>query len=211
MIRWENIKTGDENMAYADEELIQMMNGYKSGQHGTLESGIYIKEELYEFIETFLFEDKVSVMLPKTFDDMPMELAKLKYPMEQRPQVIKSNEVTDINFTFSLVEQPLTNDKVESITGYIYQVFQTLQPVNDYFEKKVEHVGALSMGWFDFKSHGIDDTIYNLMFYIPIGGKTLQGIFNCRMSVSELWKPVALQVMQSVKDLSMQKGEGCDA
>lgn len=190
-------------MEYADEELIKMMNSYKAGQHGTLESGIYIKEEKYEFVETFLFEDKMSVMLPKSFDDMPMELAQIKYPMEQRPQVIKTNEITDINFTFSLVEQPLTNDKVESITDYVYQVFQTLQPVNDYFEKKMEKVGTLCIGWFDFKSHGIDDTIYNLMYYIPIEGKTLQGIFNCPMCVSELWKPVALQVMKSVKDLSI--------
>lgn len=138
-------RIGDGDMAYEDEKLIQIMNSYKAGQHGTLESGIYIKEEKYEFVETFLFEDKMSVMLPKSFGDMPKELAQIKYPMEQRPQVIKTNEVTDINFTFSLVEQPLTNDKVESITEYIYQVFQTLQPVNDYFEKKMEKVGTLCM------------------------------------------------------------------
>ena len=42
-------------------------------------------------------------------------MARMKYPMEQRPQVIRTNERTDINFTFSLPDQPLENSQVKPL------------------------------------------------------------------------------------------------
>lgn len=195
-------------MAYADEPLIQMMNGYKSGQQGTLETGIYIKEELFEFESVQLFDHRMSVMLPKKFTDMPLEQAKIKYPMEQRPQIIKTNEKTDINFTFSLLEQELSNEHVAELNDYLYHVFKRAQPVNTYYEKKAEPLGENKIGWFDFKSHGLDHNIYNVMYCTPIDGKMLHGIFNSPIELAEVWKPVVLQVMQSICDFTChERGE----
>ena len=90
-------------MAYEDEKIIKAMNAYKKGTYGSIQEGFFIKEELVTFEKEWLFDKKMQIMLPTSFTDMPMEQAKLKYPMEQRPQVIKTNEETDINFTFSLI------------------------------------------------------------------------------------------------------------
>ena len=102
-------------MSYTDEKMIKVMNAHKEGVQGSIGEGITIREELYIFGETQLFDGRMQVMLPQSFQDMPSGLARLKYPMEQRPQVIRTNERTDINFTFSLPDQPLENSQVKPL------------------------------------------------------------------------------------------------
>ena len=59
-------------MSYADEKMIKAMNTYKEGVQGNIEEGILIKEEQYIFEEIGLFDSKMYIMLPKSFQDMPM-------------------------------------------------------------------------------------------------------------------------------------------
>lgn len=58
-------------------------------------------------------------------------------------------------------------------------------------------------GWFDFKSHGVDENIYNIMYCLPIGGKAMHGVFDCPITAAELWKPCVLEVIRLMKDLTI--------
>lgn len=194
-------------MSYADEQIIEALNSYKKKQYGDIETGIFIKEELYEFNRQEFFDGKMSVMLPNKFIDMPLELAKMKYPMEQRPQVIKMNEQSDINFTFSILEVELKSENVQELNEGFYHIIKKAQPANVFYEKKLEEMKDTVAGWFDFKSHGLDQKLYNLMYCIPIEGKLLHGIFNSPIQDAEAWKPIVLQVIHSIKDLTTIKGE----
>ena len=104
-------------------------------------------------------------MLPDNFKDMSPEAAKSKYPMEQRPQVIKTSEDTKINFTFSLIDQPITNEQVEELVKYIKKILRNAKPDIRFVEDKIQEVNKLTIGWFDFVSNGYDQKIYNLMYY----------------------------------------------
>lgn len=193
-------------MEYTDEKIIEAMNQYKSQEHGDIYSGIYLKEQLFAFERQELYDGKFSVMIPKTFIDMPLEHAKIKYPSEQRPKVIKTNEDGDINFTFQYLEEVDFETKfVKEAKDGLYNIIKRVQPANVFYESKEEPVGDTLVGWFEFKSHGIDCKIYQLMYCMPIGGKLLQGIFNCKYSDSKLWKPVFLQVMKSIQDNAVKE------
>ncbi|BCJ92613.1 hypothetical protein acsn021_01820 [Anaerocolumna cellulosilytica] len=188
-------------MDYADEKIIEAMNQYKTGEHGDIETGIYLKEQLFQFERQEFYDGKFSVMLPADFKDMPLEAAKFKYPSEQRPKIIKTNEEGDINFTFNLLEEVDFETKfVKEAKDGLYNIIKRLQPANVFYESKEEEIADTLVGWFEFKSHGLDCKIYQLMYCMPIGGKMLQGIFNCKYADSKLWKPIFLQVMKSIQD-----------
>ncbi len=187
-------------MSYADEKMIKAMNTYKEGVQGNIEEGILIKEEQYIFEEIGLFDSKMYIMLPKSFKDMPVEQAKLKYPMEQRPQVIKTNERTDINFTFSLLEQPIVNRQVKIMRDSLKRVLRSARPDMKFLEDGLEEIENHTIGWFEFISNGIDGKLYNMMYFTPIDGKLMQGIFNCPAKESQNWKVVAMQVMNTIKE-----------
>jgi len=113
-------------------------------------------------------------MLPKSFKDMPVEQAKLKYPMEQRPQIIKTNEGTDINFTFSLLEQPIANRQVKLVRDSLKRVLRSARPDMKFLENGLEEIEDHTIGWFEFISNGIDGKLYNMMYFTPIDGKLIK-------------------------------------
>ena len=195
-------------MKYTDEILIKKGNEYKQFAYGNLEEGMYIQGVFYEFSRQKLTLEDISIMLPINFSDMPLTMAKVKYPSEQRPDIIKMNVESDINFTFKLLEFPQTEQSLEQIIQYFYQVIQKTQPANVFYEKNFLPIMGKKLGWFDFKSHAIDCKLYNLMYLLPIGRKFLHGIFNCPLSEVDLWKPVVLQVIHSIEDLTITEGKG---
>lgn len=185
-----------------DENIVEAMNQYKKEEYGDIYKGIYMKEELIEFEEVKLFEDKVSVMLPKTFVDMPQKLAELKYPSQFRPQIIKMNETTDVNIMFNLTAQEIENKDIVLFTKQIRESLKKIQPANVFMSMNTITSEENTIGWFDFKSHSIDEKIYNIMSFHTIGKNMMQVSFGCRFIEYKLWKSVALQVIGSVKELA---------
>ncbi len=187
-------------MAYEDEKIIKAMNAYKKGTYGSLKEGFFIREELVEFEKEWLFDHKMQILLPVSFSDMSMELAKLKYPMEQRPQVIKTNEETDINFTFSLLDQPLANEQVKQVRDSLKKIMKRVRPDMRFMEEGLEETGERIIGWFEVTYSGLDTKLYNIMYFTPIAGNMMHGIFNCSIREAKNWKQVVFEVMRTIKE-----------
>ena len=189
-------------MEYLDEPIIEALNNYKTATTGDIYSGVYIKERKYEFSSQELFNGKFCVYLPITFVDMPAEIAKIKYPSEQRPQIIKTNKSGCINFTFSLLDIVTEKDKIASVKTTIRNVIKKVQPSNVFYEDVTEPLGNSYISWFDYKSYAVDNQIYNLVYTTLVDNRVLHGVFNCINEEGQLWKPIALQVIRSIRECS---------
>lgn len=115
-------------MDYLDEEVMQFRKSAKKSKYNSLETGMYIKDELVHFKEVRVLNDKVSLMLSDAFVDMPLEIAKIKYPSEQRPQVIKMNDDASVNFTFSLYDTPFSERQIESALSQFQRIILKVNP-----------------------------------------------------------------------------------
>lgn len=186
------------NMDYLDEEILKFRNSMKKDKYSSLETGMYIKSELVHFSENRIFDGRMSVMLPESFVDMPEKYAKQKYPSEQRPQVIKTSLDTTVNFTFSLLDSAFEKAFIPEVLNQFKNILQKVNPAFIFYEQGVDVERKL--GWFDFKSYGIDEQIYNIMYVTPVDGKLMHGIFNCQYRDIMEWKEAAKQVIFSVRD-----------
>lgn len=185
-------------MSEIKEEIIRLKNAYKSETRGNIEEGFYVKGELITFCRTELFQGKLDVNLPETFTDLPLEYAKMKYPSEQRPSVIKSNKEGSVNFTFELLSASVPTDKIGQLRNQMKNVIKRFQPANVFFEQGEMQINAIDTAWFDYKSHGIDQKLYNLMYFMSLKDQVLHGVFNCPMDVGKDWRPVVFEVMKSI-------------
>ncbi len=79
-------------MKYDDERIVALRRKAWKEQYNSIETGIYVKEELYKFNEVLLFGDTLSVKLPEGFYLADAQIVRYKYPSEFRPQVIMSND-----------------------------------------------------------------------------------------------------------------------
>ena len=86
-------------MDFFDEKILELRDKARKEKFSNLETGMYIKNEKVEFERMFLFEDKMSILLPTILVDMPSNLVRLKYLSELRPQIIKTTLDTTVNFT----------------------------------------------------------------------------------------------------------------
>lgn len=190
-------------MDFLDEEIMEFRKSAKKSKYNSLETGMYIKDRLIRFKETQILSDKVSVMLPEGFVEMPQRIAKIKYPSEQRPQVIMTSDDGTVNFTFSLYDTEFNERQIEDALGQFKAVIRKVNPAFVFYDFVVEPDKAL--GWFDFKSYGLDEQIYNVMYLLPVEGKLMHGIFNCLYRDILEWKEAVHQIMMSVTDLTQEK------
>jgi len=194
-------------MEYDDEQIIAVKKQMKALQTANLkEQGIYIGEEYFKFQSVHIF-DNVSIYLPESFIEMPDKIRKMKYPSDNRPDVIKTNLNTNINFAFNWLDNLNCINQGEELSGQIKDVLIKTNPSFVFYEErngKTYSGNIIKM--FDFKSYGIDEQMYNMMCTISFHGGILHGIFNCLDRDSEDWKEVAWQVFQT----SMESEQSSD-
>ena len=191
-------------MDYLDKEVLEFRKNAKKSRYNSLETGMYIRDRLTFFEEVHVLNDKAAIMLPEGFAAMPQETARIKYPSEQRPQEIRTSDDGTVNFTFSLFDVGLEEQQIEDALGQFKAVIRKVNPAFIFYDLAAETDKAL--GWFDFKSYGLDEQIYNVMYITPIGGKLMHGIFNCLYRDILEWKEPVHQIMMSVTDLTQREG-----
>lgn len=187
-------------MEYLDEQIVKLRHQSKLEGQDIYGTGLSIKGEPVRFRETELFQGKMTIWLPDTFVDMPSRIARLKYPSEQRPQVIKTDLLGSTNFAFNLFDKIIRPDQMQSAAEGMKSIIKKVNPANIFYSGETEPIGDTQISWFEFKGHGIDTQIYYIVFLTSIGGKLLHGIFNCAIADMEEWKNPVLQVIHSIQD-----------
>jgi hypothetical protein len=189
-------------MEHLDEKLQEIRNQQKQLENQDIRGKVNVGGTLYEIEEFTFFDAKMAIRLPKEFTDMPINFAKLKYPSEQRPQIIKMNEDGSVNFTFSLYPDKLKEEEIEDCIRTLKAAIERMNPAHLFFELQVLEQDELKVGYFDYKSNALDSDLYNILYVTPIGGRIMMGAFNCRLGEREAWKPVVLKIAMSIKDLT---------
>ena len=192
-----------EQEEFYDEKILEYRRNARKEKYCSLETGMYIKDELVRFERHELFQKKLSIMLPVTFVSMPPNLAKLKYASEQRPQIIKTSLDTTVNIGFNMLDVNIQDDQIGVLLEQAKEALKRLNPAMPFYDSKVEG-NPIPLGWFEFKSFGIDKNVYNLMFITKIGGKMTQGVFNCIYEDVLEWRDAAHQIIGSIRDIERE-------
>ena len=185
---------------YLDETILEIKRQKDKEENINIEEGVYIKNEYVEFEEIKLFDESMGILLPKSFIDLPDTMKKIKYPSEQRPQIIKTSLDTSVNFGFSLLPLPIRNEQTKNAIKQFKTVLKKVNPSYVFYDLKEEKIGKKTISWFDFKSYGVDFPMYNIMYIIPIRNKVMHGIFNCLYKDIDEWKDYAFQVIKTIKE-----------
>lgn len=186
-------------MGHIDEKIIFEQNKYKKESVGDVYNGYLIKEEKYTFNQCFFFDGKMSIYLPEGFMDLPEDLAKLKYPSENRPQIIKSSIDNTINIAFNLLEVDMTNEAVLEMIKSFKNIIKNVNPSNRFLDEGMEVIANnKNLAWFDFLSNGLDGTIYTIVVCSVVENKLLHCVFNCMEDSMVAWKKVALDMFKSI-------------
>lgn len=184
-----------------DEKILDFINAAEERElRKDITNGpVKIRKRYYEFEESEFFDEKLKIYIPKDFTDMSLAARKLKYPSESRPEIIKCNEKGNICITLKKINNPLEEENVEKLKNGMKVIIRKTNPANVFYEDGVLEVDCKNIGFFEFKSYAIDDSLYNIMFFLEFEGKTLMGTFSCIYNECKEWREIAFQVIKTIR------------
>ncbi|CAH8771864.1 hypothetical protein [Paenibacillus dendritiformis] len=190
-------------MEYADEKIMELLNkeqndnGIDPGRGSVSKGYVKTTREIIRFSERELLNKKIKVHLPSVFEEMPNDLAALKYPSERRPNLILMSESTTINMAFNHTSTEIKEKDTSAFKDLMMEFIKKINPSAEWFDDGVKVVNGKSVGFFEVLLPALDTSIYNFMFCMELEGKALMCTFNCTEEEMGDWQSIAEEIMNS--------------
>lgn len=189
-------------MEYFDEEILEARRELEYMKHNTLETGIYVEDELITFTRITLLDTKISIFLPDQFIVMPDMVKDMKYPSKNAPDLMITSLDSMVNFGFNILPVLLEEGDTKVMSGQFQNVLHNVNPSIRIKNQTSDITTAQGneMSWFDFKGYTLDGQNYNRIYLISMRKTVLHGIFNCPMRVKQAWKDIVDKCFMSVEE-----------
>lgn len=180
------------------EDIYSMENDIKNGF-------VVVNYEKIDVEERKLLDGSICMYMPKDFQIMDEQLAEIKYPGEDKPQYIYTNEDTTVNFTFSIEEGEIADEEIEGVRDLIADQMKRLYPASKIEDKETITVNDKSVSCFSFDVPLIDGDVYNLMFFMALKKGLLMGTFNCSVFDKKQWRTVVKQILATIRETELEE------
>ena len=165
----------------------------------SLETGIVVDRKLVEFERKTVIEGKLTIMLPIDFTKMNPDIARLKYPSEQRPQVIFTDPNNSVNFWVTRGEDFVEEKSIENLRDQVFATIQRLNPAIKIQQSGVEIVSDRKVAYVEYSNPVIDGKIYNVMVFLAIDEKVTIVCFNCITKSAKYWRNPMMEMLKSMQ------------
>jgi hypothetical protein len=186
---------------FNDEQVIYEIGKKSTPVHinNIMDECIIIDDEKIPFRRRSVLKKRASVIMPEKFIIMAKNLAERKYPSIHRPDEIYTNHETTINFLLTHSSDAATNEAIPEIKETMQQLIMRMHPASRIFDSEVIDVSGLNVAYFDFITPAIDMDLYNVSFIFSLDKRLVVGSFNCPQEVMDEWKPLLVQMLQSIE------------
>lgn len=188
------------------EDIIKLIKKNNEKEINSLENDInngyaIICYDKIDFIYKSIDNYKFSMLIPENFKIMDEELAEIKYPGADKPEIIYTNEETTINLTFNLLDDNTSNDDIEPIKNEMVRHMKRLYPASEFYDDEtIQTSEGKNVSYFSFNVMLVDNEILNIMFFMEFEKKLIMGGFNCLIYQKNEWSPIIKQMLCSVKE-----------
>lgn len=129
-----------------------------------------------KFVRASVADDRVTAIMPKNFIVMPEEIRRIKYRVNA-PRYIYTTPDSLVNLTMS-IGGTLKNSDVFAFGQQMLSALKSATPTAKFGEAK-QITRNRNIVYFDFIVAGMDQSIYNAMFFFSFGGQQGIGSWNC--------------------------------
>lgn len=199
---------------YLDEKIIKISNynenkneeaTSESNQANNIADGIKIQGRIYTFEKTALYDNKFTILLPTNFKRMDEAVAKFKYPSEERPEIILSDDTGATNITFNYIPEEITNEEIPNTRDAMVKILKKLHPSSRWFEIGEKNVKEKNVAFCEFSSPALDGNIFNVMYFVEIHENILMGTINFKANEKKYWKIAAHQIIETIEEIPKEE------
>lgn len=141
---------------------------------------------------------QVEVLIPSAFKIMNDEMIALKYPLKLGTEfLVYTDEDATINLAFEHTPNRASLQELPALKLVFEQQFN--QPGIDFQRSELRSINGKDFIVVEMITPAVDTKVYNLLFVTSSGGRLLLGTFNCTVDNLNHWKPLAMQIVSSVR------------
>ncbi|MEC0210174.1 hypothetical protein ABEX47_33935 [Paenibacillus ehimensis] len=168
---------------------------------------LVLGDETITFSRMEVVPGQVFMFVPDSFEPMPEDYARIKYPADRRPKLIYTDSTLEINLTVNPTPNRMVNDEMETFVKDLSFMIRRMQPNAKWYGEGVREVGGRKMGFYEFSVPVLDGVMYNGIFFIELDGKGVFFGLNCMEKYMEQWRPIAHGIMDALQINPKREGE----
>ena len=168
-------------------------------------TGMYAGDRLLQFEERELFSEgdgpgPIKIRLPVSFTVMEPERARRKYPSEDRPQAIYTDERGCVDLTFSLFPQRVGTDQIRGALMRYQALIKKCRQDAAILEKGTYPMEKGCGGWSTFRYAALDEEMSGLLALIGTERYLILCMCSCPYDERGEQEPVMHQVIQTIRE-----------
>ena len=146
-------------------------------------------------------DNKLEILVPKSFHKMTEEEYKVKYPNPKRKaSVIMTDKNLEVNLVIDFLQQyPLTNEQVEEFKNTQLAAVQKSHPEGKLLDNGIKNINGKKVGFFKILTQASDQKIFNYFVFTDLDEKVLFLTFNCGEKLMSTWEKTIDQMVNSLK------------
>jgi hypothetical protein len=151
-----------------------------------------------ELVEVKALSGKVSILAPKGFRSMPIDMLEVKYPASRRPTEVLSDKTGGVTLAFNHTENAMQPSQVEEAHISISKMFHNMYPSASWIRDEVIEQNGNTFMVMELITPALDTKIHNIMYGTSVDGRFLLAAFNTTIEQAGEWLPVGKQIMSSL-------------
>ncbi|HEX6850611.1 MAG TPA: hypothetical protein VF139_04330 [Candidatus Polarisedimenticolaceae bacterium] len=145
-----------------------------------------------------LLDGKVEMLVPTSFQPMPEAQLKLKYPAEQRPTFVLSNETGSVSLALNHTPNAMPPEELDAAHAYFDGSFRKLYPSAVWFRSEVTTLAGRRCILLDLRTPALDTDVRNVMLGASLEGRLLLLSVNVTKELEGEWMETIHRMIQSV-------------
>lgn len=151
--------------------------------------------------KTKLLDNKIEMLVPKSFHVMTEAEYKIKYPNPKRKvSLILTDKDLEVNLVIDHLKQyDLADDQIEDFKNAQLTAIQKSHPEGKVIENGVKEVNGKKVGYFKIITQASDQKIFNYFIFTNLEEKVLLMTFNCIEKLKPTWEKSIDEMIASFK------------
>ena len=146
--------------------------------------------------------NKIELLLPKDWKPMSEALVQKKYPGPRPPSLVYSDITGSVSIAFNHTDSKASPDVLDKYKEALKAGLMNAYPDAVWEKEAITEINGKKVGVFEVFTETADDKIYNYMVFTDVEGRLMICSFNCTENRLKTWKPVAQQIVNSLKFLA---------
>lgn len=209
-------------MGYKDEELLRLrqkaeeFNKQRVSEDTLAEE---LKESIHDpvthitkipvvFEERDLLDGRLTMRVPKDFEQVSEAIIRRQFVTENRPQYVYELPYLSLGLTFTLTEIQGDNGRIDQMFPYMVKTVKTVGPNVRILSSGKKVVHGIYVRWFEAVAQTITEPSYRTVFVFPLDNKVSIGCITCPSQFRKRYQPIMMEMLESLQlsDALMEEG-----